>query len=240
MLSILAAAFGLGLVFNAAPGPVFAETVRRGVRDGFRPALAVQIGSLAGDALWAVLGLAGVGLLLQLPSVRTPIGIAGAIYLVWLAWESWQASTDRFAVRATSVEASRSALRSGILLSLTNPQNVGYWAALGSALGAVGVEEPGVVSYAAFFGGFMLSSVVWALLFAWLVDRVLGTAGVYWAAVTYRICAIAFLALALASLRALWIARDRPSALHAGPRTTMAWAPHHERVCPFRGVLRLL
>ena len=230
MLSILATAFGLGLVFNAAPGPVFAETVRQGVRGGFRPALAVQIGSLAGDAAWAVLGLAGVGLLLQLDSIRTPIGIAGALYLLWLAWESWQASRNQLAMRATPEVQSRSALRSGILLSLTNPQNIGYWAALGSALGAVGVAEPGVGSYAAFFGGFMLSSVVWALVFAWLVDRVVGTAGVYWATVTYRICAIAFLALAFASLRALWISRDRPTAQQPVPRAAIAWAPEHDRL----------
>jgi chemosensory pili system protein ChpE/L-lysine exporter family protein LysE/ArgO len=65
MLSLFVAAFLLGLLFNAAPGAVFAETVRQGVRGGFRPALSVQLGSLAGDALWAVLGLAGVGLLVQ-------------------------------------------------------------------------------------------------------------------------------------------------------------------------------
>jgi len=66
MLTLFAAAFLLGLVFNAAPGPVFAETVRRSLRGGFRPALAVQIGSLVFYALLALLGLAGVGLLLQL------------------------------------------------------------------------------------------------------------------------------------------------------------------------------
>ncbi|HEY7450539.1 MAG TPA: LysE family transporter [Vicinamibacterales bacterium] len=210
MLSIFATAFGLGLVFNAAPGPVFAETVRRGVRGGFRPALAVQVGSLTGDAAWALLGLAGVGLLLQLQSIRIPIGIAGALYLMWLAWESWQAGTHEFAARTTGKNENRSALRSGVLLSVTNPQNVGYWAALGSALGAVGVQQPGLVGYGAFFTGFMLSSVVWALVFAWLVDRLLGTAGACWARVTYRVCAIAFLALACASLRELWLSHDRP------------------------------
>jgi chemosensory pili system protein ChpE/L-lysine exporter family protein LysE/ArgO len=210
LLSIFATAFGLGLVFNAAPGPVFAETVRRGVRGGFRPALAVQVGSLTGDAAWALLGLAGVGLLLQLQWIRVPIGIAGAIYLLWLAWDSWRAGTHEFTTRTTREDASCSALRSGILLSLTNPQNVGYWAALGSALGAVGVHEPGLVSYGWFFAGFMLSSVVWALAFAWLVDRLLGTAGASWARVTYRVCAIAFLALACASLRELWLSHERP------------------------------
>jgi len=224
MLTLIAAAFGLGLVFNAAPGPVFAETVRRGVRGGFRPALAVQLGSLAGDALWAVLGLAGVGLLVQQESLRVPIGIAGVVYLLRLARESWQASNREFAVNLPGHGGhSHEALRSGVLLSLTNPQNVAYWAAMGSALGAVGVREPTVFDYAGFFTGFMLSSIVWAFLFAALVDRLLGGAGVRWAQITYRACAVAFVALALSSLRELWVSvhqvpqAQTPSAISREP-----------------------
>lgn len=210
MLSVFAAAFGLGLVFNAAPGPVFAATLRHGVRGGFRPALAVQLGSLVGDALWAVLGLAGVGLLATLESLRLPIGIAGALYLLWLARDAWVASRLEFTLEGVDESESRdAALKSGMLLSLTNPQNIGYWAALGSALGAVGVHEPRSADYAVFFAGFMLSSVVWAIVFAALVDWALGRAGSRWARVTYRMCAILFLALALTSLRELWASRER-------------------------------
>lgn len=89
-------AFVLGLIFNAAPGAVFAETVRQGARGGFKPALMVQLGSLVGDASWAILGLIGVGLLLQLDVLRIPVGIAGALYLFWLAWESWGAASKEF------------------------------------------------------------------------------------------------------------------------------------------------
>ena len=210
MLSVFAAAFGLGLVFNAAPGPVFAATLRHGVGGGFRPALAVQLGSLVGDALWAVLGLAGVGLLATLESLRLPIGIAGALYLLWLARDAWVASRLEFTLEGVDESESRdAALKSGMLLSLTNPQNIGYWAALGSALGAVGVHEPRSADYAVFFAGFMLSSVVWAIVFAGLVDWALGRAGSRWARVTYRMCAILFLALALTSLRELWASRER-------------------------------
>lgn len=209
MLALLASAFGLGLIFNAAPGPVFAETVRQGVRGGYAPALAVQIGSLAGDALWALLGLAGVGLLLQLQSLRVPIGIAGAAYLLWLAWDAWRASTREFIVPVIDEKAhSRKAVRSGVLLSLTNPQNVAYWAAIGTALGALGVQEPTASDYTIFFAGFMASSLVWSFFFAALVDRALRRADARWARITYRACAIAFLALALSSLRDLW---------HSGP-----------------------
>ena len=72
MLMLFASAFVLGLVFNAAPGAVFAETVRQGVRGGYRPALAVQLGSLVGDASWALLGLAGIGLVKQVDTLRWP------------------------------------------------------------------------------------------------------------------------------------------------------------------------
>ena len=70
MLTLLIAAFILGLVFNATPGPVFAETVRQGVRGGFRSALAVQFGSLVGDALWPVVGRSRVS------SGGSPMGTA--------------------------------------------------------------------------------------------------------------------------------------------------------------------
>jgi chemosensory pili system protein ChpE len=214
VLTIFSAAFALGLVFNAAPGPVFAATVRWGVRGGFRPALLVQIGSLAGDAVWALLGMAGVGLLAQLESLRLPIAIGGAAYLVWLGWQSWQAGRQEI-VDVAPEEDVRSALRSGVLLSLSNPQNIGYWAAIGSAFGAVGVREPDVNSFGAFFAGFMASSVVWSLAFAAVVDWVFGRAGASWARVTYRVCAIVFIGLALASLREQWTSRtasaDRPA-----------------------------
>jgi chemosensory pili system protein ChpE len=209
VLTIFSAAFGLGLLFNAAPGPIFAETVRRGIRDGFRSALAVQIGSIVGDAVWAVLGLMGVGLLLQLESLRLPIAIAGVAYLLWLAWEAWQESRRDFTVNAAGQTRDK-ALKSGILLSLTNPQNVAYWAAMGSAIRAVGVTVPTPSDYAIVFTGFMLSSTVWAFVFAALVDRLFVQVTQRWARITYRICAIAFLALALSTLRELLVTDQRP------------------------------
>ena len=97
----------------------------------------------------------------------------------------------------------KAAFKSGVLLSLTNPQNVAYWAAMGSALRAVGVTAPTPFDYGVFFAGFMLSSIVWAFFVAALVDRVFRRTGQRWARVIYRLCAIAFLALAFSMLREL-------------------------------------
>lgn len=203
MTMLFVSAFFLGLIFNAAPGAVFAETVRQGVRGGYRPALAVQLGSLVGDALWAVLGLVGIGLLLQLDWLRWPIGVAGTLYLLWLARDSWRAAGAEFSVAMDAGSAQRTAVRAGVLLSVTNPQNIAYWAALGSAMGAVGVHEPSATDYGVFFAGFMVSSVVWAFVCAAMVDRLFARSGSQWAKLTYRLCAVAFVALALGTLRDL-------------------------------------
>ncbi len=206
MLALFVSALLLGFVFNAAPGAVFAETLRYGVRGGFRPALAVQLGSLVGDALWAILGLVGVGLLLQLDLLRLPIGIAGIGYLFWLAWDSWREAQHKVLPDPMQAQPNtQKALRAGVLLSVTNPQNVAYWAALGSAMGAVGVSEPTFSHYGIFFSGFMLSSVLWAFICAALVAKLFAHTGTRWSQLTYRFCALAFLVLALASARNLWM-----------------------------------
>jgi chemosensory pili system protein ChpE len=207
MIPLFVTAFLLGLVFNAAPGAVFAETVRQGLRGGYRPALAVQLGSLVGDATWAVLGLLGIGLALQWEALRWPVGLAGAAYLAWLSWDSWQAARTVHEVggplaTGPAGRAQRPVL-SGVLLSLTNPQNLAYWAAMGSALGAVGIARPTPTDYGVFFAGFMAASVVWAFVCAALVDRLFRSAGAAWARFTYRLCAAALLSLALGTLRDL-------------------------------------
>lgn len=224
MFALFLTALLLGFIFNAAPGAVFAETIRQGMRGGFKGALAVQIGSLVGDALWAVLGLAGVGLLLQWDLLRLPIGLAGVLYLLWLAGDAWQEANKEFSIKLDRTNThSKNALRSGILLSITNPQNVAYWAALGSAMGAVGVSDPTVSHNLIFFTGFLISSILWAFLCAGLVTQVLQRSPRYWTNLTYRACAIAFLVLALSSLRNLWTSyvspQDsvQPPAIHSEP-----------------------
>lgn len=214
-LTLFLAALGLGLVFNAAPGAVFVETVRQGVRGGFRPALAVQLGSLVGDLLWALIGLAGVALLLSLETLRVPIGVVGVLYLLWLARDAWRSAHREFAVDGTlPPNHPRHALRAGVLLSVTNPQNIAYFAAIGTGMGAVVSAPPSTIDYAVFLAGLMLASLAWSVICAALVDRAFRGSSLQWARFTYRACALLFLALALASLREL--ARSETAAARGG------------------------
>ena len=199
VIQILTAAFLLGLIFNAAPGAVFAETIRRSMTGGFREALILQLASLTGDALWAILGLLGVGVLLQSPSLHFPIAIVGSAYLSYLAWDSWKAA-DTPADISPTAKGGMSAARAGVILSTTNPQNIAYWAALGSAFAAIGIVDPKPMDFALFFAGFMLSSILWCFFCSAIVNKLFGSVGPKWKIWTYRICALAFLYLACGTL----------------------------------------
>ena len=128
-------------------------------------------------------------------------------YLLWLACSAWQSSRREVSASLSAETTHRRAFQSGVLLSLTNPQNIAFWAAIGSALRAIGVTEPTVADNLAFFTAFMVSSTVWAFFVAASVDRVFRRVGLAWARMTYRACAVAFLVLALAMLRQLWFSR---------------------------------
>ena len=198
-------AFFVGLLFNAAPGIVFTDTLKRGVSGGFIPALNVQIGSLAGDALWAILGLLGIGVLLNIDILKIPLSLAGIIYLIYLAYDSFRSSNiqnDNFV--ATKI-INNNALKSGVMLSITNPQNLAYWAALGSSFSALGVNDPELLHYFIFFFGFISSSILWCFICAYSVDKIFKYANSLLKKYIFRICSVTFLYLALGTFYKIFL-----------------------------------
>jgi len=164
-------AFGLGLVFNAAPGAILAESLRRGLKGGFAAAMAVQIGSLVGDGLWVVLGLAGAAALISIAYVSLPLMLSGAVLLGYLAWQSF---TDSRAPlpdmdKGGSISQHRGGLAAGIALSISNPLNITYWAALGGTIAAMIGTTPTLGHYLIFIAGFMFSSLLWCFIAAGLI-----------------------------------------------------------------------
>lgn len=175
MLEVFTLALGVGLVFNATPGAVFAESLSRGLRGGFRPALAVQVGSLVGDAVWAVLGLVGVGALLTVPGLRVPLTLAGCLVLSYLGAQSIRAALGPAPVADEQSIGSSGAPQRGLAgspamtgaaMSLSNPLNIVYWSgAAGAVSGALG-ETSTRTALVVFFVGFMISSLVWCFVCA--------------------------------------------------------------------------
>lgn len=162
-------ALWIGLLFNAAPGAVFSESLRRGVRGGFGPAFAVQVGSLAGDAVWALLGLAGVGALFTVPALRVPLTVAGCLLLAWLGVTGLRDAVFPRPEAPRDDRTGRGAITVGAAMSLGNPWNIVYWSGAAGAVGTALGEDAGPASLAAFFTGFMVSSLAWCFISAGLI-----------------------------------------------------------------------
>ncbi|WP_372487600.1 LysE family transporter [Streptomyces lomondensis] len=69
-------------------------------------------GSLVGDAVWAVLGLAGVGALFAVPALRVPLTVAGCLLPAWSGVSGLRDALAPQGAAATGRTRTRSLLRS--------------------------------------------------------------------------------------------------------------------------------
>lgn len=169
------AGYGFLLGWSVAwpPGPINAEMIRRGFADGFRPAAAVGLGACSGDALWAVLVMAGVGLLLG-PATRFGLGIASSVLLLILAGlflsAAWRAWRDRAAAPAapSRVAATRRGYLLGLGMALTSPWNLAFWLAV---MGRPQSLDAGLVGALTVAGAVILGAGAWVLVLCVIVVR---------------------------------------------------------------------
>jgi chemosensory pili system protein ChpE len=163
-------AFGLGIAFCAPPGAITAEALRRGLAGGFRPALLIELGSLVGDATWAVVALAGVAVLVEYPPVRLGLGLVGVGFLFWLAWSALRdARTGALPKPGAAGPSGRGHFAAGAVISLGNPLNVAFWLGVGGAMVSAGVADPTPAHFVVFFAGFMSAAVAWCFVIAALI-----------------------------------------------------------------------
>jgi threonine/homoserine/homoserine lactone efflux protein len=100
-----------------------------GISVGVRRALWMMLGELTGIALVSAAAMAGVAVLLVgAPHVFGAFKLAGAAYLLWMAWGSWTAPVGAMAAASG---ASRSALcAQGFITAVSNPKAWAFQAAL--------------------------------------------------------------------------------------------------------------
>jgi threonine/homoserine/homoserine lactone efflux protein len=125
--------FLLGWSVAWPPGPINAEMIRRGLGQGFLPAVAVGLGACSGDALWAVAVLLGIGLIVG-DSARLVLAFASTILLILLAAlflkGAWQAWTTRENPPLGHPGTTRSGYLLGLMMALTSPWNLAFWLAV--------------------------------------------------------------------------------------------------------------
>ncbi|MDQ6604783.1 MAG: LysE family translocator [Chloroflexota bacterium] len=158
--ALLVSAIGLGIAYCAAPGAVNTEAVRRGLARGFRPVLLVQLGSLIGDAIWAALALTGTAFLVQHRPLRLVLGIAGACFLLRLAWSALQEAWRGGLPRAHG-QTGRGDFATGIVFSLANPFALAFWTGIGAGFATMDTGGSSSGRFAVLFAGFVVGALCW-------------------------------------------------------------------------------
>ncbi len=162
-------AFAMSISFAIQPGPIGFEALRRGVLHGWGAALRVELGSLVGDGLWALIALAGAAIFFQNALVALLLGFFGCGLLLRFAWDAWRASRGDVAIAASADNRSNHLL-AGAMLSLSNPQNITFWLGMSGTIIGLGFLNPQPIHLFVFFGGFMIAQVCWCFFFAIVVE----------------------------------------------------------------------
>jgi chemosensory pili system protein ChpE len=168
VFALIIASIVLGISYCAPPGVVTAEAIRRGLARGFWAALWVELGSLIGDAAWAVGALLGFALLLQQPLLRVGLGSLGVGLLFYLALAALR---DARRGEIPQVKATRTQrdFTTGALLSLSNPFAIAFWLGAGGTTVTSFFAEPQAIHYLVYLVAFLLGGLLWAFFLSGLI-----------------------------------------------------------------------
>ncbi|MFN8474888.1 MAG: LysE family transporter [Anaerolineae bacterium] len=168
-LHTLIAGVLLGISFCMPVGPVTMETLRRGLRGGFRPALALQLGSIIGDTTFCVLAFLGLAPLVTHVAIRVPLWILGAAVLAYLGIGALRDARRGVDLQVAAALTGKDSFRTGAIMSLTNPLAILWWVSIGGAMLASGITDTTPVGTASFVSSFVLGCTFYAFFMAALV-----------------------------------------------------------------------
>jgi chemosensory pili system protein ChpE len=168
MRTLILSSLLLSIAFCAPPGAVTAEAIRRGVARGFGAALGIELGSLIGDALWAIIALVGLAMIVDNDLARVILGAVGVYFLLKLAWgalyDAWRGEMPK----AQAVVA-RNDFFTGAALSIGNPWAVAFWLSVGASTVTNAIAKPETVHFVVFFLAFMAAATMYAFFMAALI-----------------------------------------------------------------------
>ncbi|MEP3246603.1 MAG: LysE family translocator [Sneathiella sp.] len=160
-------AFGAFAVGMFSPGPNILAVIGTSMGQGRKAGKALALGIASGSFLWGMLTWTGLtSLLLLYASLLTVIKIAGALYLLWLAYKAFRSAArqkDTLANQLTVSGGSFAYYKRGLLIQMTNPKAALSWIAIMS----LGLQQNaplwvGVV----IVGGMTVLSIVGHLIYA--------------------------------------------------------------------------
>jgi threonine/homoserine/homoserine lactone efflux protein len=166
MMTALASGALLGVSAGLVPGPLLALVLAQALRHGPREGCKVALAPLITDAPIIAIALVLAARLAELHSLLGIVSIAGAVFVLYLAWETFQP------VPSPAVETVKEpgSWIKGVLTNLLSPHPWLFWLTVGAAMLADAMTR-GWMPATAFLFGFYLLLVGSKLLVALLAGR---------------------------------------------------------------------
>lgn len=190
LLTLILSSCTLGLSAGLAPGPLTTLCISQSLRFGTREGMKVALAPLVTDLPIILLTLFILARLENQNTVLAAIAWAGALFLIYLGWESLRFK----GLAGQELEVKPQSWQKGIIANLLNPHPYLFWFTVG---GPLLMQGEGPTYAATFLVSFYILLVGTKLTLAWLVGRwrgVLGSAGYIW---TNRLLGVALLGFAV-------------------------------------------
>lgn len=171
LLTIFAGAFVVGLSGAMAPGPVLTVTISETLKRGFRAGPLIVLGHAILEIILLLLIVAGLGPFFQHPIVTTVFLSAGGAVLLWMGGRmiATNKRTTEEALHAEGTASPYGPVLAGIVLSVSNPFWIIWWATIGMGFITKSLEH-GIGGLLCFYFGHILADLAWYSFVAFSVS----------------------------------------------------------------------
>ena len=156
--------FILGFTIAAAVGPISLLVIRRTIAQGQLYGLVSGLGVATADATYGAIAAFGLAAITDvLVNARVVLGLAGGLFLLWMAWQTMRSSPTEAATPAPTGRRGYAGAYLWILaLTMANPMTILSFAALFVGLGVTGGDPAGAILLT--LGVFAGSALWWVVL----------------------------------------------------------------------------
>ena len=172
LLQLLAIA-GVLFLGVLSPGPNFAIVTSTAMTASRRAGILTGLGLAAASCTWALLAVAGIGLVLaRFPEIVLAVRVAGAAYLVWIGIRMLLGAARPMPEAGRTATSVAAAVRKAYLVSMTNPKAIAFYGSIFSIMVPAAAPwwfDVAIVAIAALVSAAWYCSL--ALLFSQAADR---------------------------------------------------------------------
>lgn len=174
LIAIFTTSLFVGFSGALMPGPLLTVVISGSAQRGFWEGPALVLGHAVAEFLIVAALAAGLSRLLKRNLVAGLIGLLGGAFLLWMgldiARSAWWGTVSLEQATGTEAGLQLGPVITGIVVSISNPCWVLWWATVGASYVALSLRR-GPLGLGFFYFGHILSDLSWYSLVALLIAR---------------------------------------------------------------------